>query len=122
MLPHVDLDEVQQRDDVEGPRLRPRRLAVEEEVEKLEADWVALYVESGARRRLVLDTVRIEKDPDKCGVSIGVFYPERGKNREWEGGEEGEGERAGKRGQGTHDHHRTYLFSRSCILSIFFEA
>ena len=34
MLPHVDLDEVQQRDDVEGPCLGARGFAVEEEVEE----------------------------------------------------------------------------------------
>lgn len=50
VLPHVDLDEVQQRDDVERPRLRPRRLAVQQEVEELEADRVALHVQSGGRR------------------------------------------------------------------------
>jgi len=32
--PEVDLDEVQQGDDVEGPQLRPGRLADEEEVEE----------------------------------------------------------------------------------------
>lgn len=45
VLPYVDLDEVQQRDDIEGPRLRPWRLAVEEEVEELQADRVTLYIE-----------------------------------------------------------------------------
>jgi len=46
--PGVDLDEVQQRDDVERPRLAPRRLAEQEEVEELEPDRVALDVESVA--------------------------------------------------------------------------
>lgn len=49
VLPHVDLDEVKQRDDVQRPRLRPRRLAVEEQVEELQADRVALRVEPGTR-------------------------------------------------------------------------
>lgn len=44
--PQLDLDEVQQRDDVARAELRAGRLAVEEEVEELEADGVALEVES----------------------------------------------------------------------------
>lgn len=43
--PQLDLDEVQQGYDVAGAGLLPRRLAVEEEVEELEAYWVALDVE-----------------------------------------------------------------------------
>ncbi|RBQ94131.1 hypothetical protein VDGD_20329 [Verticillium dahliae] len=46
VLPEVLLDEVQQRDDVEWPQLGARRLAVEEEVEELEAEGVALVVEA----------------------------------------------------------------------------
>lgn len=49
--PQLDLDEVQQRDDVPGPRLLPGRLAVEEEVEELEAYRVALDVEPVCRGR-----------------------------------------------------------------------
>jgi hypothetical protein len=44
MLPQVALDEVQQRDDVERPRLRPRRLADQQQVEQLQSDRVALDV------------------------------------------------------------------------------
>ena len=44
--PQLDLDEVQQGYDVAGPGLLPGRLTVEEEVEELEAYWVALDVES----------------------------------------------------------------------------
>lgn len=40
------LDKVQERDDGQRPRLRPRRLADQEEVEQLDADGVALDVES----------------------------------------------------------------------------
>lgn len=49
--PRVDLDEVQQRDDRQRPRLRPRRLAVQEQVEQLHADRVALRVESAGLRK-----------------------------------------------------------------------
>lgn len=45
VLPYVDLDEVKQRDDIERPHLRPWWLAVEEEVEELQADRVTLYIE-----------------------------------------------------------------------------
>jgi hypothetical protein len=45
--PQVDLDEVQQRDDRQRARLRPRRLADEQQVEQLEANRVALEVEAG---------------------------------------------------------------------------
>lgn len=51
MRPQLDLDQVQQRDDVPGPRLLPGRLAVEEEVEELEAYRVALDVEPVCRGR-----------------------------------------------------------------------
>ena len=44
VLPHVLLDKVQEGDDCEGPGLRAGRLAVEEEVEELEADGVALKI------------------------------------------------------------------------------
>jgi hypothetical protein len=40
---------LEEGDDVEGPELRARRLAVEEEVEELEADRVALDVEPFGR-------------------------------------------------------------------------
>jgi hypothetical protein len=52
VLPHLLLDEVQERDDVERPQLRAQRLAVEEEVEELEADGVALGVEAGSQEML----------------------------------------------------------------------
>lgn len=52
--PQLDLDEVQQGDDVARAGLLPRRLAVEEEVEELQAYRVALDVEPvGARTCLV---------------------------------------------------------------------
>lgn len=46
VLPDVDLDEMQQGDDGERPGLGARGLAEQEEVEQLEADGVALDVES----------------------------------------------------------------------------
>lgn len=49
MRPHVDLDEVEESNDVERPLLRLGRLAVQEEVEELDADRVALDVEPGGR-------------------------------------------------------------------------
>jgi hypothetical protein len=45
VLPDVLLDEVEEGDDREGPLLRARGFAVEEEVEELEADGVPLGVE-----------------------------------------------------------------------------
>lgn len=50
--PQLDLDEVQQGYDVAGAGLLPGRLAVEEEVEELEAYWVALDVEPVRTRRV----------------------------------------------------------------------
>lgn len=47
--PHVDLDEVEESNDVERPLLRLGRLSVQEEVEELDADRVALDVEPGGR-------------------------------------------------------------------------
>lgn len=52
MLEDGALDEVQEGDDGEGARLRPRRLADQEEVEQLDADGVALDVESVAPSRV----------------------------------------------------------------------
>lgn len=48
MLPYVLLNEVEKTNNVLGSQLRAHRFAVEEEVEKLDADRVALNVESGA--------------------------------------------------------------------------
>lgn len=51
VLPHVLLNKMQQRDDGQGAQLRARRLAVEQEVEQLETDRVALRVEAIPRGR-----------------------------------------------------------------------
>ena len=44
--PRPDLNQVQERDDVERPRLRPDWFSEEEEVEEFEADRMALEVQS----------------------------------------------------------------------------
>lgn len=52
MPPQDRGDELEQRDDVEGPHLGARGLTVEEEVEELEAYGVALDVEPFGGRSL----------------------------------------------------------------------
>lgn len=47
-------DELEQRDDVQWPRLRARRLAIQQEVKELEADGVALDVQSFPRAMVSL--------------------------------------------------------------------
>ena len=65
--PHVDLDEVQQGDDVEGPGLRARRLAEEKQVEQLEAYRVALEVESATgTKQGMLERVDYAKRGVEC--------------------------------------------------------